>query len=70
MADILNYNKRKDEQTMIETNTGKRKKEQFSENLREGDVVNDFFAVKIKNPPRANKRVPGLVWLLQIKLGR
>jgi len=56
MADILNYNKRKDEQTMIETNTGKRKKEQFTENLRDGDVVNDFFAVKIKNPPRAYKR--------------
>jgi len=56
MADILNYNKRKDEQTMIETNTGKRKKEQFTENLREGDIVNDFFAVKIKNPPRAYKR--------------
>jgi len=56
MADILNYNKRKDEQTMIETNTGKRKKEQFTENLREGNIVNDFFAVKIKNPPRAYKR--------------
>ncbi len=56
MADVLNYNKRKDEQTMIETNTGKRKKEQFTENLREGDIVNDFFAVKIKNPPRAYKR--------------
>lgn len=56
MADILNYNKRKDEQTMIETNTGKRKKEQFTENLRDGDIVNDFFAVKIKNPPRAYKR--------------
>lgn len=56
MADVLNYNKRKDEQTMIETDTGKRKKEQFIENLREGDIVNDFFAVKIKNPPRAYKR--------------
>lgn len=56
MADILNYNKRKDEQTMIETDTGKRKKEQFIENLREGDIVNDFFAIKIKNPPRAYKR--------------
>lgn len=56
MADVLNYNKRKDEQTMIETNTGKRKKEQFTENLREGDIVNDFFAVKIKKPPRAYKR--------------
>jgi len=56
MADVLNYNKRKDEQTMIETDTGKRKKEQFIENLREGDIVNDFFAIKIKNPPRAYKR--------------
>lgn len=41
---------------MIETDTGKRKKEQFIENLREGDVVNDFFAVKVKNPPRPYKR--------------
>ena len=41
---------------MIQADTGKRKKEQFIENLREGDVVNDFFAVKIKNPPRSYKR--------------
>jgi 3'-5' exoribonuclease len=41
---------------MIEVDTGKRKKEQFIENLREGDVVNDLFAVKIKNPPRPYKR--------------
>jgi len=56
MADILNYDSKKDEQTMIQTDTGKRKKEQFVENLREGDVVNDFFAVKIKNAPRPYKR--------------
>ena len=56
MADLLNYDKKKDEQTMIQADTGKRKKEQFIENLREGDVVNDFFAVKIKNPPRPYKR--------------
>jgi 3'-5' exoribonuclease len=41
---------------MIQTDTGKRKKEQFIENLREGDIVNDFFAVKIKNAPRPYKR--------------
>ncbi len=56
MTDILGYNKKQDEQTMIKTDIGKRKKEQYIENLREGDVVNDFFAVKLKNPPRAYKR--------------
>jgi len=56
MPDLYNYSKKKDEQTMIETDTGKRKKEQFIENLREGDVVNDLYAVKIKNPPRSYKR--------------
>jgi len=56
MPDLYNYSKKKDEQTMIATDTGKRKKEQFVENLREGDVVNDLYAVKIKNPPRAYKR--------------
>ena len=56
MTDTYSYDKKQDEQTMIKTDTGKRKKEQFIENLREGDVVNDFFAVKIKNPPRAYKR--------------
>jgi 3'-5' exoribonuclease len=56
MADIYQYDKKKDKQTMIKTDTGKRKKEQFIENLREGDVVNDFFSVKIKNPPRPYKK--------------
>lgn len=56
MSDIYSYDKKQEEQTMIETDTGKRKKEQFIENLREGDVVNDFFAVKVKNPPRSYKR--------------
>ena len=56
MPDLYNYSKKKDEQTMIQADTGKRKKEQFIENLREGDVVNDLYAVKIKNPPRSYKR--------------
>jgi 3'-5' exoribonuclease len=56
MPDLYNYSKKQDEQTMIKTDTGRRKKEQFIENLREGDVVNDFFAVKTKNPPRSYKR--------------
>ena len=56
MSDIYNYGKKRDEQTLIKTDSGKRKKEQFIENLREGDVVNDFFAVKIKNPPRPYKK--------------
>jgi len=56
MTDIYKFDKKKDEQTMIEADTGKRKKEQYVENLREGDVVNDIYAVKIKNPPRPYKR--------------
>lgn len=56
MADIYQYEKKKEEQTLIKTDTGKRKKEQFIENLREGDVVNDFFSVKRKNPPRSYKK--------------
>jgi len=56
MTDILDYPNKKDEQTLIKTDIGKRKKEQFIQNLREGDVVNDFYAVKIKNPPRTYKR--------------
>lgn len=56
MTDILDYSKKKDGQTLINADTGKRKKEQFVENLREGDVVNDMYAVKIKNPPRSYKR--------------
>jgi 3'-5' exoribonuclease len=56
MPNLYNYTKRKDEQIMIEADTGKRNKVQFIENLREGDVVNDLYAVKIKNPPRSYKR--------------
>ncbi|UCH71757.1 MAG: HD domain-containing protein [Thermoplasmatales archaeon] len=56
MSDIYDYDGKTEKQTMIETDIGKRKKEQFIENLREGDVINDFFAVKIKNPPRPYKR--------------
>lgn len=56
MTDIYQYDKKKEKQTIIETDTGKRSKEQFVENLREGDVVHDFFAVKIKNAPRQYKR--------------
>ena len=55
MSDVYNYDK-KNEQTLIETDTKKKKKEQFIENLREGDAVNDFFAVKFKNPPRSYKK--------------
>jgi len=56
MTDIYNYDKKSDKQTMIKADTGKRSKEQFVENLREGDVVNDLFAVTMKNPPRSYKR--------------
>ena len=56
MENLYKYNKKKDEQKMLDTNSGKIKKEQFIENLREGDVVNDIYAVKIKNPPRQYKK--------------
>lgn len=56
MPDIYSYDKKEEEQTLIKTDTGKRRKEQFIENIREGDVVNDFFAVKIKNSPRPYKK--------------
>jgi len=56
MVDIYQYDKKKDEQTIIKTDTGRRKKEQYIENLREGDAVNDFFAVKIKKAQRPYKR--------------
>jgi 3'-5' exoribonuclease len=56
MSNIYSYDDKKDKQTMIEADTGKRKKEQYIENLREGDVVNDIFAVKVKNAPRPYKR--------------
>jgi 3'-5' exoribonuclease len=55
MADIYQYDK-KSEQAMIDTDSGKRHKERYIENLREGDVVNDFFAVKIKKPQRTYRR--------------
>ena len=57
MSDLYKYDKKKEEgQTMIKTDTGKRKKEQYIENFKEGDTINDFFAVKLKNPPRPYKR--------------
>ena len=56
MPDIYQYEKKKEEQTTIKTDTGRRKKEQYIEHLREGDAVNDFFAVKIKKAQRPYKR--------------
>jgi 3'-5' exoribonuclease len=54
--DLESYRKKQDEQTMIDVDTGLIKKNQYIENLREGDIVNDIFAVKIKNPPRNYKK--------------
>ncbi|HWR63331.1 MAG TPA: HD domain-containing protein [Candidatus Thermoplasmatota archaeon] len=56
MVDIYQYDKKKDEQTIIKTDTGKRKKDQYIENLRDGDAINDFFAVKLKKAQRPYKR--------------
>lgn len=56
MTDIYNFEKKQDEQTMINADIGKRKKEQYIENIRDGDVINDIFAVNIKSPPRGYRK--------------
>ena len=56
MPNLYNYSNKKEEQTMIKTDNGKRKKEQYIENLRESDTVNDIYAVKMKIPPKSYKR--------------
>jgi len=56
MTDIYSYEKKEKEQGLIKTDFGKRQKEQFIEQLNSGDVVNDLFAVKLKNPPRTYKK--------------
>ena len=63
MPDLYNYSKKKNEQSMIEADVGKRKKEQFIENLREGDVVNDLYAVKLKILHVRTREEHGLVLL-------
>jgi 3'-5' exoribonuclease len=69
MVDIYQYDKKKEEQTIIKTDTGKRKKEQYIENLREGDAVNDFFAVKLKKAQRPYKRGMFFEFLASDKTG-
>lgn len=56
MTDIYNFSKKPEKQTMIETDTGIRKKEKYIENLREGDTIDDLFAVASKMPIRTYKR--------------
>ncbi len=56
MADIYSYDKKSDEQLMIKTDSGKRKKEVFIEDLNEGDVVNESFSVKMKSAPRSYRK--------------
>jgi 3'-5' exoribonuclease len=56
MTDIYQYEKKTSEQVSIQADTGRKKKERFVEDLREGDVVNDIFAVKIKNAPRSYRK--------------
>ena len=59
MTDIYGYDSKSEEQTeqtMIKADTGKRRKEQYIENLREGDIVNDIFSVKMKRPPRPYRK--------------
>ena len=56
MADIYSYDKKADEQLMIKTDSGKRRKEIFIEDLREGDTVNEAFSVKMKSAPRSYRK--------------
>jgi len=56
MTDIYSYDKKNNEQVMIHTDNGKRQKEQFIQDLKEGDAINDMFSVKVKTAPRTYKR--------------
>jgi len=56
MTDILSYDKKSNEQVMIRTDDGKRSKEQFIQDIKEGDVVNDMFSVKVKSTPRSYRK--------------
>ncbi len=69
MTDIYSYDKKHDEQTMINADTGKRNKEKYIENLRENDAVNELFAVKTKSPPRAYKRGTWFIFVATDKTG-
>ena len=56
MTDIYSYDKKSNEQVMIHTDEGKRHKEQFISDLKEGDMVNDMFSVKLKSAPRSYRK--------------
>jgi 3'-5' exoribonuclease len=56
MADIYSYDKKQKEQTLIKADEGKRQKEIFIENLKEGDVITELFSVKLKSPPRTYRK--------------
>jgi 3'-5' exoribonuclease len=56
MADIYSYDKKSNEQALINRDEGKRQKELFIEDLKEGDVINELFSVKLKSPPRTYRK--------------
>ncbi|MEM0492521.1 MAG: HD domain-containing protein [Candidatus Thermoplasmatota archaeon] len=56
MSSIDIFTDKNDEQTLINADTGRRKKEQYIESLKEKDQINDLFAVARKNPPRPYKK--------------
>ncbi|HDM66942.1 MAG TPA: HD domain-containing protein [Thermoplasmatales archaeon] len=56
MTELPGYEKRSGEQIMIKADTGKRRKENFISSLREGDIVNELFAVKRKDPLRGYRK--------------
>jgi len=56
MSDIYSYDKKSNEQALIKTDEGKRQKELFIEDLKEGDVVNELFSVKLKTAPRTYRK--------------
>ena len=56
MTDIYSYDKKSNEQVMIHTDEGKRHKEQYINDFKEGDTVNDMFSVKLKSAPRSYRK--------------
>jgi 3'-5' exoribonuclease len=56
MADIYSYDKKSNGQTLKKKDEGKRQKNLFIEDFKEGDVINELFSVKLKSPPRTYRK--------------
>jgi 3'-5' exoribonuclease len=73
ISDIYSYGDQEGETTIANIDTTgrdtRKRKKQFIENLREGDVVNELFAVKMKSPPRPYKRGTWFVFVVTDRTG-